>query len=151
MSVRNLGADVLKLANSRLRPLGFSKKGQTFSREREQYVERYLLEGSRWNSGEEPWIFTIEVGVFFPEIPTLTGAKGFWKHCHAVGNALRLVDENARDFEARSNSTEVVAADVVASIERASRVLPTLVGPVRQRALQGLISPLPIPSTWIES
>lgn len=151
MSVRRLGAEVLKHAYAMLKPLGFSKKGQTLSRERENYIERYLLEGSRWNSGEEPWSFTVDVGVLFPEIPPFEGAKGMWRHCHAVGSAIRLVANDVPDFEVCSSTVEAVAQEVVAVICTASEVLPTLLAPVRSRAAKGLISPLPVPSTWIES
>lgn len=148
MTVRHLASEVLKLAHARLKPLGFSKNGQTFSRDRHEYVERFVIQGSRWNSGEEPWLFSIEVGVFFPDVPPFAGAKGFWKHCHAVGNAARLVQEGSHGFEVRSTNIEAIAAEVVATIESASDALPALLGPVKPRALKQLISPLPVPNNW---
>ncbi len=134
MSVRSLGAEVLKYSYAKLKPLGFSKNGQLFSRERNGYIERYLLEGSRWNSGEEPWVFTVDVGVFFPEIPAFEGAKGIWRHCHAVGSAVRLLTNDVRDFEVCSNTVEEVANAVFETICAASNALPTLLAPARPRA-----------------
>lgn len=149
MSVRNLGVEVLKHSYAKLKLLGFSKNGAMFSRERDAYVERYLLEGSHWNSGEEPWFFTVNVGVFFPEIPAFEGAKGIWRHCHAVGSAVHLLANDVRDFEVCANTVEEVANSVVETICASSMVLPTLLAAAKPRAVQGLISPLPVPQTWI--
>lgn len=54
-----------------LKPLGFKKVRHTFSRDKETYVERFNFQGSAWNTSEsnEPWLFYINVGIEFKDLP----------------------------------------------------------------------------------
>jgi len=73
-----------KLHTRYLKPLGFKKKGHTFSRPHAAYAEYYNIQGSAWNSADKPWRFYINVGISFTDIPLHTNVVGMWKyHSHA--------------------------------------------------------------------
>jgi hypothetical protein len=57
-----------------LRPLGFKKAGRTFRRQAERCVQVLNVQASAWSSADE-LRFTINLGVFFPEVSELTGAQ----------------------------------------------------------------------------
>lgn len=80
MSVRELGTAICSSLIKTLKPYGFIRKGARFSRDREQYCEHFAISGSRWNSGEAPWEFSVDEGVFFPELLAREGAKWLWRY-----------------------------------------------------------------------
>ena len=148
MTVRSLGKDLANRIHAGwLNAHGFKKSGATFSRERVGYIERYQIDGSRWNSGEEPWEFDVNVGVQFEGIP-LREAKGLWAKAHAIGGLSRIIDEAPVSFSVAASTLEAVSEAVALQILKASEQLPYIVGPAKDRAVAGLLSPLPVPSTW---
>ena len=151
MSVRALDSAVVSNLSALLKPQGFGREGATFSRERAHFVERFAVNGSRWNSGQEPWEFTVEIGVFFPELAPLPNAKGLWRRSHAVGSTASVLKGSAAKYEVSSSTVEAVSAQVGEVILASSLLLPSLVEPARKRAANGLASFLPLPSTWSES
>ena len=71
-----------QLHTRHLKPRGFKKKGRTFSCAHAAYSEHYNIQGSAWNSSDEPWRFYVNVGINFTDIP-LRDAAGMWKyHAH---------------------------------------------------------------------
>lgn len=148
MSVRELGQEVVALVWAKLKPLGFKRKAATFFRDGPDVGERYAIDGSRWNSGVEPWVFSVSVGVFFLDVPALANAKGLWRHAHAIGSTDTVVPGTEPDFRVSRADVEAVAARVVQVILLASEALPPLWAQAYPRALQGLISPLPVPQSW---
>jgi hypothetical protein len=149
MSVRNLGGAVAsELYQSHLKALGFRKERSTFTRHRNGYVELFHISGSQWNAGDEPWLFYLEVGVQFDEIPPRAGARGIWRRVHALGRIGKLVPGAPESFEVNSSSVAPVSQDLAALVAVASERLPNLLERVRVRARKGLASPLPVPDTW---
>lgn len=56
-----------ELHREHLKPLGFKKVRQTFSRDRGAYWERFNFQGSHWNAGDD-WTFYLNVGVEFKDL-----------------------------------------------------------------------------------
>lgn len=148
MSVRELGTLVSAGLGKRLKPYGFSRRGARLSRNQERYVEHYAISGNRWQSGELPWEFSVDVGVFFHGIAERPGAKGLWKYSHAIGSTERIADGSPYSFLVWPNTVEAVADDVAKIILATSEFLPSIVGPAYARAKDGWTSTLPVPSTW---
>ena len=149
MSVRELGQAVVARVWVHLKPLGFKRRSAMFLRDGPQLGERYAIHGSPWNSGSEPWDFSVSVGLFFPDLAPFPTAKGFWKYCHAVGDAVHITSECPERFQVSAGDVDLVSSQVIEAILSASDALPNLAPAVRERARQGLISPLPVPETWI--
>jgi hypothetical protein len=148
VSARGLGKEVARrVQEGWLDAQGFSRSRTTFSRPREGYVEEYQIDGYRWNSGEAPWEFEVNVGVRFDGIPLKDG-KGLWAKAHAVGDISRIVDGAPARFSVSLETLDAVAEAVARSVLAASARLPVLIAPARERAIAGFISPLPVPTTW---
>ena len=150
MTVRAIGQNLVAELGALLKPLGFSKRRATFSRSRDGYVELFHIEGSRWNSGQEPWVFGLDAAVRLDDVPTLSGSRGLWSEAHAVGCISRIVVSAPAEFAVTQSSVGSTARQLVEVIIAASGLLPNLLGMVRPRAVLGLISPLPVPESWQE-
>ena len=149
MTARALGAALAtELHRSHLRPAGFRKKGATFSRPRQGYIELFNIQGSDWNSGEEPWRFYLNARVCFSDLGPLNGGKLTAQYFHAEGRSNRLLPGTPPHFDVSQQTVEQVARELATLILRMSEALPALLKPVRSRALAGLYSPLPLPDTW---
>ena len=151
MSVRELGSKVVSRLNVLLKPHGFRRQGATFFRDAASYSERFAISGSRWNSGQPPWEFSVEVGVFFSETPPRENAKGLWRHSHAVGSTSSILYDSPASFYVSASNIEAVSHQVAELILAVSSALPPLVAPARERAAKGLISFLPVPDSWLQN
>lgn len=150
MSVRELGTLVARQVGTLLKAHGFKRTGAVFLREGELYSERYAISGSPWNSGEEPWEFSVDVGVFFPDVAPREGAKGLWRHSHAVGGTDKVLEHSPPSFYVKHTSVDDISRQVAEVILGASERLPSLVGPAHERARNGFASSLPVPATWLK-
>lgn len=66
-----------------MKPARFKKKARTFSRAHPAYEEHYNIQGSAWNSPEEPWRFYVNCGLSFPDLPRNVKGSGFFSiHAH---------------------------------------------------------------------
>lgn len=148
MSVRELGTAICSSLIKTLKPYGFTRKGARFSRDHAQYCEHFAVSGSRWNSGEAPWEFSVDVGVFFPEIPAREGARGLWRNSHAVGSTNSILAGSPTAFFVTPDNVESVASEVAKIILATSEQLPGIVAPAYQRARDGWASFLPVPASW---
>ena len=104
--------------------------------------------GNRWNSGELPWLFYIDVGLELHGVPPKAGAKGLWRRCHAVGSMSALCAGLRQDFAAQPDMLEQAGKQVAEAIPILSRAVASQVQQVRIRALEGFLSPLPVPTSW---
>jgi hypothetical protein len=147
MSVRTLG-DQLRadLYTRHLKNLGFMKRGKTFVRERIGYSEGISIQGSSWNSGEEPWHFYVNVAITLSDVPLNVEQKCRY---HADGRLERLVNGAPPAFDLSAGNVATVADRLAEYISRACDAIPSTLDAVRVRAKRGLISPLPIPTTWM--
>jgi hypothetical protein len=150
MTIRWISQDLITELAGVLNPLGFSRRKATFSRGRGGYFELFHIEGSRWNSGEEPWVFNLDAAVRIVGIPTIPGSRGLWSEAHAVGNVSSILASAPAEFSVTQSSVDSKARELSDIIVATSNLLPQLLASVRRRALLGLISPLPVPHTWQE-
>lgn len=149
MSVRELGkAFASELHRAALKERGFRKSGNTFTIERNDYVEMLQIQGSSWNSGDEPWVFYVNLAVRFKGIPNSASSRGVSYDADArIG---RIVSDAPDQFELTAVGLANLVASVAAFSEEASRRLPPLLEPARARAARGQCTPLPLPDTWSE-
>ncbi len=108
-----------------LKPLGFKKVRHTFSRDLGDYVERFNFQGSAWNSSDEkdPWLFYINVGVEFRDLPPRTPCLDFpkthwWQRIEHI--ALNASDSYNLHFPIDS---ELAASELLPHIKSASENL----------------------------
>ena len=148
MTVGAIGKSLAAELHLQLEPLGFSRRGATFSRGGEGYTELFHIAGCRWNSGDEPWLFDFDVAVRIEGIPMLPNTQGLWREAHAVGRANRVVASAPPQFSVTTDSVRAVADQLVLIVCEASAALPPLIEQIWSRALQGLLSPLPVPASW---
>lgn len=146
MTVRDLGTKfAAQLHSECFKAAGFTKRGATFSRAQSSHVELINIQGSSWNSGEEPWIFYINIRVHFPELPARTNANVAY---HAEGRLNRIVSGAPPQFElTRSNFGDLVA-EIGSLSQAACAALPHHLALLRARASRGLFSPIPVPDGW---
>lgn len=118
------------------------------SRSVDSYVLHFQIEGSSWNSGATPWEFYVNVGVCLMDIPLNPKNKGLWAHAHAVGRLEGIVETAPPIFRVGLHDAGAVATELAALAVLAVDAIPPLIAPIRQRALDGLWSPLPVPDIW---
>jgi hypothetical protein len=148
MTVRSLGTALAsKLHAEHLKVLGFKKSGATFSRARNGYVESLNLQGSSWNSGEEPWLFYVNIRVLFTDLPDVTEKVRNMKY-HAEGRLESIVPESPSRFELTAANLGEIVGQVSVLSQSASARLPGLLAPLRSRASRGLYAPIPLPAAW---
>jgi hypothetical protein len=132
-----------------LKARGFRRTSGTFSRSSGSFIESFNLQGSPWNSGEEPWEFYLNVLVTIPNVPPIPGAtKGY--NFHASGRSNSILAETPPRFEVTAKTVPIVVDELALIIHRISEILPSLVPPVIPRAKSGLNTPLPAPAWALE-
>jgi hypothetical protein len=120
---------------------GFKKCGRTFSCERTGYIEMLGIQGSSWNSGDEPWIFYVNVDVRFTDLPLESAAAG--AKYHASGRLERIVGAAPPQYELTRDNLSQTVALVARLAEASSDRLPELLPVVRDRACRGFYSCIP--------
>ncbi len=127
---------IARLHTRGLKPRGFTKRRNTFSRKHATYVECFQLQGSAWNHGEDPtWRFYLNAGIYFPDLVGLR-APGF-AGTHVYGR-LRAFDAGCIDeLDLRPGDAEHTVDDVVANVERASRSMAQKLQQLRAAAEKG--------------
>ena len=94
----------------RLKVAGYRKRGRTFHAASPDHVKVVNVQASRWNEGNTG-SFTVNLGVFFPEVATLSEARplrGPPKEYHCtVRQRLGLLMHDGKDIWWRIDSTTV--------------------------------------------
>lgn len=147
MSVPKLGDQFCSYLHVRhMKALGFKKRGRSYCRDREGYTECVSIQGSSWNSGEEPWHFYVNISVAFVDVPFKpdSGLK-----YHADGRLERLALTAPPAYDLMANNFEQLADELVVNIKHACEVIPKALSAIRTRALEGFYSPLPVPESWV--
>ena len=143
MSAISLGnAFAAGLHREVLKPRGFVKAARTFTRTHDHFVEAIQIQGSSWNSGIEPWSFYINVLVSFPDIPYTKFCVG--PRYHGWSRLNMIVLEAPPVFELTASNMNDLIFEIGQLIADASKRLPSLLAPVRERASSGLLSFLPM-------
>ena len=149
MSVKVLGDSFTsELHRIAMKPRGFKKAGRIFTYERDDYIEQLQIQGSHWNSGDEPWMFYINIRVRFKGLPNSFASKG--THYDADGRLEGLIPEAPPRFDLTAATLNRTVAEVAQFAAEASLRLPDVLPPIRKRASRGLFSPLPLPDTWCD-
>jgi len=102
-----------------LKPKGFKKVRHTYSRAMDGYVEKYQIQGSAWNTKDEPWRFYINCGIFFSDIPRRTPDLDF-PETHAHSRASRFVKNAPPHHDLDNSNIEEIKKEVCSIIEQAS-------------------------------
>ncbi|WP_172205390.1 DUF4304 domain-containing protein [Niveibacterium sp. COAC-50] len=128
-----------------MKAMGFKKQGRNFTRKSEGYTERVSVQGSSWNSGDEPWHFYINVAVAIDGVPLRETSK-----FHADGRLERLAPSAPAAYDLTAANLESLAIEISGYVMEACCRIPDALHDVRTRALQGWYSPLPVPDTWLD-
>src|SRR5688500_18080618 len=86
-----------ELHRESLKPAGFRKEGNTFSRDHEVYTERFNFQGSSWSSWAET-LFYLNVGVEFSEFGPAERDWVYFRRTHWAGRIDELVPGAADDW-----------------------------------------------------
>ena len=135
----------------KLKPIGFKKINHTFSRGQEIYIERFNFQGSAWNSSDinEPWIFYINVGVQFDDlplpIPNLDFPKTHWNW--RIESLLRC-DNNGCEL-CFSSDMQKFSQKLLTGIESASHKLTENIVEIRRLYTTNQCRKLSLPETFI--
>ena len=150
MSVRQLGVELAGRVYALLSEDGFRKRGMSIWRERETIVETHKITGSRWNSGNEPWKFYLEVSMRIADLALPTKLDGqalsttplvrSWGHSAGRYNCVN--PEGPLQFEVTSNSLDRVAHETATRIREVSSAFIQVEAFVRREASVGNYCPL---------
>ena len=117
-----------ELHRTHLKPAGFKKERRTFIRERPGFIERFQFQGSQWNDRNRPWVFYINAGVQFPDLPRMQPDMDF-PHTHAndrIERILPMQEGFAGRWELSESNYEAMLARLPPLLEQASAVLEPL-------------------------
>jgi hypothetical protein len=134
------------LHRTALKQVGFKKEKHRFNREIEGRTEIIDFQGSNWNSKGEAWRFYINVGVGFNGIPTC--GKSLWRHAHAVGRIGAIIPNAPTHFDLDEKSYPHLIKAIPVMLDEALDRFPEILPKAYERAQKGLLSLLPVPSTW---
>jgi hypothetical protein len=130
-----------------LKSRGFKKTSAVFTREAADYVEIFQIQASSWNTSEEPSRFYVNVGVRF--LGPNFGEAGSGNKPHAQGRLEAIVSDAPSEFVLGETDPQALVLAIAHHIDVACAKLPTVVGRARERAREGLFSPLPVPDAWL--
>lgn len=147
MSVRKLGDEFCSLLHrTQLKAKGFKKNGRIYLRDQGAYVEYFGIQGSSWNSGEEPWQFYINVMIKFKNTALAIGGAEY--KYHAEGRLESIHSQAPYAYDLHASNRDALTLPVAAYILAASDAIPPLLEPVKSRVARGLYSVLPVPDSW---
>ncbi|MCW9058477.1 MAG: DUF4304 domain-containing protein [Gammaproteobacteria bacterium] len=136
-----------ELHKTAMKPMGFRKERHRFSRPQDGYVEIVDFQGSSWNQAEGPWLFYINIAVGFEGIEA-KGQKLWFNVAHAMGRIEGLVPGSNTQYSLSESSFSELLKRIPILVETASKALPSFLPRAEQRAMAGLLSPLPVPENW---
>lgn len=102
MAKAGLAGLLSELHRESLKPAGFGKDRNTFSRDRGGYIERFNFQGSSWSSAAETLLY-LTVGVEFAEFGPAERDRVYFKRTHWAGRVDELdpgAPDDWRDSEA---------------------------------------------------
>ena len=103
-----------------LKPLGFGKVRRTFSREHKEYIERYQLQGSAWNTDGMPWTFYLNCGITFIGLPRREPDRDF-PHAHASMRAGYFTDLASPHYDDTYERMDLIAETLAETINDVSQ------------------------------
>jgi len=125
---------------------GFKKNGRNFDLACNGYGIRISIQGSTWNSGDEPWHFYVNLSIRLNDVPPVTDENIVFQ---ASGRLEGLVPSAPEAFDLAASHLESLVRELVMYIDEAIVAVPDKLPPVRARALKGFWSPFPVPDTWL--
>jgi hypothetical protein len=94
-----------------MKPAGFKKNGNTFSRSYDEYAEHFNIQGSAWNSSGGPWRFYVNCAISFPDIPLKSPDTGLWKY-HAHARLGQIMKGTPSEFDVSDDTREQIVGQV---------------------------------------
>jgi|LakMenE18May11ns_1017448.scaffolds.fasta_scaffold9937188_3 hypothetical protein len=119
-----------------LKPRGFTKIRRTFSRQHQEHIERYQLQGSAWNSEGMPWTFYLNCGITFTGLPRRQPDLDF-PHAHASMRAGYFTDSACAQYDVTPENLDLIAEKVVGTIEEVSRFFSRRYAHLKESYLEG--------------
>lgn len=110
------------LHRGHLKPAGFKKQRRTFIRGSSGFIERFQFQGSQWNDRSRPWVFYINVGLQFPDLPRMEPDKDF-PHTHASDRIERFLAVSEERWELTEENYQALIVRMASLIEKVSGAL----------------------------
>jgi hypothetical protein len=120
-----------RLHATHLRPRGYRKERHTFTRELNGFTERIQFQGSAWNSGDSSWRFFVNFGVQFHGLPPRSPDRDL-PGTHCWTRIESIVPEAPAEF-GLTGDDDLLAANLVVYLERASQCVENEIGVLRKR------------------
>lgn len=94
-----------------MKPAGFKKIGNTFSRAHSEYAEHFNIQGSAWNSSGAPWRFYINCAISFPDVPLRSSGTGLWKF-HSHTRLRHIIKDALSEFDVSDDNRSNIVDQV---------------------------------------
>ncbi|MGB4812658.1 MAG: DUF4304 domain-containing protein [Methylophilaceae bacterium] len=124
------------LHKAHLKSLGYKKIRHTFSRELPDYIERVQLQGSAWNSSGKSWLFYINIGIQFSDLPRSELDRDF-PNTHAHGRIGSIVKSETSFFELTEKNSNEMLIIIAGLLVEASAALKNMALDQRLKYLEG--------------
>ncbi|MEO5916601.1 MAG: DUF4304 domain-containing protein [Luteolibacter sp.] len=124
---------------------GFKKVRNKFLRELDGVIQEVEFQSSRWNTKGEAAVFYVNVGITFTDIATAEGTRG---GRHGDGRMPGLIPGLPPQYELIETNLGVVRDELIANFPMLLEVIPSHYEDVRQLALKGFQTMIPMPDSW---
>jgi len=120
-----------ELHRNHLKQLGFKKVRHTFSRDMGEYWERINFQGSAWNFSNEPWMFYINVGIEFKDLPE--GSSILFSHTHWKRRIEEIIEKADDTYQITpGNNEDELGAQLATYIQTASQIIASDIKKIRR-------------------
>jgi hypothetical protein len=126
------------------KPNGFRKRRQRFWREYDNVMQEIEFQSSQWNSEGDPNTFYVNIHIGFSDIPMKDGKPALT----GMGRISGLVPEAPSQYDLTSTNYPNIRDQLVKFLPRAMKQVEMHYEDVRNRAKNGLRTPMPLPETW---
>lgn len=120
-----------ELHRHHLRAKGYRKERRVFSRDHAEFTERVQFQGSSWNSSGSPWVFYVNVGVQFRDLPRRRPDRDL-PHSHCWARIESIVPDAPQEFEFGSDD-ERLAGKLVHLLDLAHAEVSRRLSDLRER------------------
>lgn len=123
---------------------GFKKLRNRFCRELEGVVQEVEVQSSQWNIKGEAITFYVNISVRFKDIPKINDVQEW----HGSARIEWLAPGMPAQYDLSPTNYSNVRDELISCLPKAFEALPLHYEDVRQRALRGLMTPIPLPDSW---
>ena len=143
--MQGLLKDLLTELHSRyFKPNGFKKTRHRFSREVDGVMQEVEFQSSQWNMKGDAITFYVNIHIGFVDIPMAKGRPALTGMARIGG----LVPGIPAQYDLTMTNITTIRDELIDCLPRAMSELPRHYEDVRERAMKGWHTPIPLPETW---